>query len=63
MHFYVFPSITQVFSLIHKRAGPIRSAQTGIQIQNVEKPAMGESIERMQDQGTRKSEQEVFTVR
>jgi hypothetical protein len=37
MNFYVFPAITQVFSLIPKRTGPIRAAQGRIQIENVEK--------------------------
>jgi hypothetical protein len=62
MNFYVFPSMTQVFSLIPKRAGPIRPAQRRIQIQNVPKEAMGQAIQRVQDQGTRKFRQEVFTV-
>jgi hypothetical protein len=62
MNFYVFLSITQVFSLIPKRTGPIRSAQGRIQIENVEKGAMVQPIQRVQDQGTRKSRQEVFTI-
>ncbi len=62
MNFYVFPSITQVFILIPKRTGPIRPAQARNQIENVEKGAMVQSIQRVQDQGNRKSRQEVFTV-
>jgi len=62
MNFYVFSSITQVFSLIPKRAGPIRSAQGKIQIENVEKKAVVQLIQRVQEQETRESRQEVFTV-
>jgi hypothetical protein len=62
MNFYVFPSIRQVFSLIPKRTGPIRSAQGMNPDGEWRKGAVVESIQSVQDQGTKKSRQEVFTV-